>query len=251
VGGGRDERTGPDEVVEQRLGERRALGRVGAGAELVEEDERAGPAASTIRVIERRWPENVDRLWAIDCSSPMSAKTSRKTGRREPASAGMCRPAWCMSASRPSVRRRDGLAAVFGPGDDQRREAVAEPDVDRHDASREAGVAGAEEDDLRARRRLGAGPVHVGRETRLRGPEVEAGERRQRLPERGGVGRDQRGQLVEDPLDLLPLRDLRLAPGVAELDAISGSTKSVEPLPDVSWTMPLTRDLASALTGTT
>ena len=41
VGRGRDERAGPDEVVEQRLGERRALGRVGAGAELVEQDERA------------------------------------------------------------------------------------------------------------------------------------------------------------------------------------------------------------------
>ena len=41
VGRRGDERPGPDEVVEQRLGERRALGRVGAGAELVEQDERA------------------------------------------------------------------------------------------------------------------------------------------------------------------------------------------------------------------
>ena len=43
VGRRRDERAGPDEVVEQRLGQRRALGRVGPGAELVEQDERARP----------------------------------------------------------------------------------------------------------------------------------------------------------------------------------------------------------------
>ena len=41
VGRGRDERAGPDEMVEQRLGQRRALGRVRPGAELVEQDERA------------------------------------------------------------------------------------------------------------------------------------------------------------------------------------------------------------------
>ena len=74
-----------------------------------------GPAASTIASIRLRWPLNVERLWAIDCSSPMSAKTSRKIGRRLPASAGTCRPAWCMSASRPSVRSVTVLPPVFGP----------------------------------------------------------------------------------------------------------------------------------------
>jgi hypothetical protein len=33
--------------------------------------------------------------------------------------------------------------------------------------------------------------------------------------------------------------------------ATSGSTNSVWPLPEASWTMPFTRDRASALTGTT
>ena len=74
-----------------------------------------GPAASTIRMIERRCPENVDSDWAIDCSSPMSAKTSRKIGSRLPAAAGMCRPAWCISASSPSVRSVTVLPPVFGP----------------------------------------------------------------------------------------------------------------------------------------
>ena len=66
-------------------------------------------------MIERRWPENVDSDWAIDCSSPMSANTSRSTGSTEPASAGTWSPAWCMSASRPSVRSATVLPPVFGP----------------------------------------------------------------------------------------------------------------------------------------
>ena len=74
-----------------------------------------GPAASTMRMIERRWPENVESDWAIDCSSPMSAKTSRQTGSRLPGSAGTWRPAWCIRLRRPSVRRVTVLPPVFGP----------------------------------------------------------------------------------------------------------------------------------------
>src|SRR4026209_1124587 len=54
-----------------------------------------------MRTIERRWPENVESDWAIDCSSPMSANTSRNTGRREPASAG--------------TDRKSGSAGMPGP----------------------------------------------------------------------------------------------------------------------------------------
>ena len=43
VGRRRHERAGPDEMVEERLGERRALGRVRPGAQLVEQHERPGP----------------------------------------------------------------------------------------------------------------------------------------------------------------------------------------------------------------
>ena len=71
-----------------------------------------GPgAASTIRVIDRRWPENVDSDWAIDCSSPMSANTSRKTGRREPASAGHVEAGLVHQREQPERAQRDGLAA--------------------------------------------------------------------------------------------------------------------------------------------
>ena len=74
-----------------------------------------GPAASTIRMIERRCPEKVESDWAIDCSSPMSAKMSRQTGSRLPGSAGMWSPAWCIRLSRPSVRSVTVLPPVFGP----------------------------------------------------------------------------------------------------------------------------------------
>ena len=66
-------------------------------------------------MIDRRWPENVERHWAMDCSSPMSANTSPNTGSREPASAGTWSPAWCISASRPSVRSATVLPPVLGP----------------------------------------------------------------------------------------------------------------------------------------
>ena len=62
-----------------------------------------------------RCPENVLRLAAIDCSSPMSANTDRKTGSREPSAAGTCRPAWAMRASSPAVLRATVLPPVFGP----------------------------------------------------------------------------------------------------------------------------------------
>ena len=79
-------------------------------------------------------------------------------------------------------------------------------------------MAGAEEDDLGPIGGVGPDPVHVGRERRLRRPEVEPGERVERLAELLGVRGDERRQLVEDPLDLLLLGRLRLPPGVAELD---------------------------------
>src|SRR4029078_2628884 len=42
--------------------------------------------------------------------------------------------------------------------------------------------------------------------------------RRERLAQGDRVRGDERRELVEDPLDLLPLGDLRLAPGAPELD---------------------------------
>ena len=60
-------------------------------------------------------PEKVLRLAAIDCSSPMSANTDRNTGTREPAAAGMCRPACAISDSSPAVFSATVFPPVFGP----------------------------------------------------------------------------------------------------------------------------------------
>ena len=178
-----------------------------------------GPAASTIRMIERMWPENVDSDWAIDCSSPMSAKTSRKIGSRQPGAAGTCRPGLVHQREQPERAQRDRLAAGVRAGDDERGEAVAEADVDRARRGR-SGPGGAP----RAARpparfdRLGAGRAHLAGELRLGRPRSRTGQGGERLAQRPGVRADERGQLVEDPLDLLLLGELRLAPGVAELD---------------------------------
>ena len=87
-------------------------------------------------MIERRWPENVDSDWAIDCSSPMSANTSRNTGSFEPGLGRDVEPGLVHEGEQPERPQRDGLAAGVGPGDHERRVAVAEPEVDRHHAAR-------------------------------------------------------------------------------------------------------------------
>ena len=59
--------------------------------------------------------ENVLRLASIDCSSPMSAKSDRKTGSRDPSAAGMRSPACAINASSPAVFSATVLPPVFGP----------------------------------------------------------------------------------------------------------------------------------------
>ena len=59
--------------------------------------------------------ENVLRLASIDCSSPMSAKSERNTGSRDPSAAGMRSPACAIIASSPAVLSATVLPPVFGP----------------------------------------------------------------------------------------------------------------------------------------
>ena len=79
-------------------------------------------------------------------------------------------------------------------------------------------MAGRQQDRLGPLGRLGAAGAQLGCERRLGRPEVELGERPERLAQGVRVGRHERRQLVEDARDLLGLGDLRLAPGVAQLD---------------------------------
>src|SRR3954471_2009530 len=59
--------------------------------------------------------EKVLRLASIDCSSPMSAKSDRNTGRREPSAAGMRRPDCAIRTKSPAVFSATVLPPVFGP----------------------------------------------------------------------------------------------------------------------------------------
>ena len=170
-------------------------------------------------MIERRWPENVDSDWAIDCSSPMSANTSRNTGSTGARLGRDVEPGLVHQGEQPEGAQRDRLAAGVGARDDERRVAVAEPEVDRHDAPGEPRVARREQDDLLVRRpRAGRIAVQLRGQLRLGRPEVELGERLERLARASSRWRPTSArQLVEDPALLLVDRGLRLAPGVAQL----------------------------------
>ncbi len=218
VGRRRDQGAGPDEMVEQGLRERRALGRVRPGTELVEQHERAGaglgddPDDRAEMAGEGRQGLR-DRLLVADVGEHVAPDREPAPSLGRDVEAGLVH-----QAEQPERAQGDGLAAGVGAGHDERRVAVTEPDIDRDDTARQAGMPGRQQHDLGPFRRLGPGAVDVGGEGCLGGPEVEPGEGLERLPEGVGVGRYQRRQLVEDPRDLLGLGDLGLAPRVAELD---------------------------------
>ena len=173
-----------------------------------------------MRTIERRWPLNVESDCATDCSSPMSAKTSRKTGSRLPGAAGTCSPDWCISASRPSGPQRDGLAARVGAGDDERRVVAAEADVDGHDiAPTDPGGAPTAAPPLAASRSSARAPSQLLGEPRLGRPEVEL------RPAPRASRRRASACVATSPESSSRMRssstcdrELCLAPGVAQLD---------------------------------
>ena len=214
----------------------------------------AGPAASTKRTTLRRWLEKVDSDCAMLCSSPMSAMTRRKTGRRAPSAAGTRSPAWCMSASRPSVLSADRLAAGVRPGDDQG--AVAEP------------IAEAQVDGDGARRPAADGARRAARprpSDRRRAHGVHPRRRAARVPSTGRLAPGRRELARSDSLRASTSRDsssrIRSSSRCGASDAsvqallrsttVSGSMKSVAPDALWSWTMPLTLPLASARIGIT
>ena len=171
-------------------------------------------------MIERRWPENVESDWAIDCSSPMSAKTSRKIGSREPAVGRDVQAGLVHQREQAERPQRDGLAAGVRAGDDERGVAVAEPDVDRDDAPGQARDGARRAGRPRARSAVSARIAVHARPASCALAAQKSNRASASSVSRSwlGVRGDERRQLVEDPLDLLLLGDLRLAPGVAELD---------------------------------
>ena len=61
------------------------------------------------------WEEKVDRDWAMDCSSPMSASTRWQTRTVLPSPTGIWSPHWAMRVSRPMVFKVTVLPPVLGP----------------------------------------------------------------------------------------------------------------------------------------
>ncbi len=205
-------------MVEQGLGESRALGRVGPGAELVEQDEGAGSRLGHDRrdppqVARERRQRLRDRLLIPDVREHVAPHGQATAGLGGDVETGLMH-----QAQEPEGPQGDGLATGIRAGHDEGRVAVADTDVDRDDATAQTGVACRQQHDLGPVGGLGAGGVHLGREDSLGGPQVEARERVEGLTQTRPVDRDERRQLVEDARDLLTLGDLRLAPRIAELD---------------------------------
>ncbi len=209
------------------------------------------PASSTILTIERRWPLKVDSDCAMDCSSPMSAKTSRKIGRRLPAAAGTCRPAWCISESSPMVRSVTVLPPVLGP--------VMTTAVYSPPRRRVIGTTRPVRPGWRAEIRTTSCSRTVSGRTALSSPAKRAlAAQKSKLasassvsasgPECVATRADSSSRMRSSSVCTLSWASRQALPSST---AISGSMKSVWPLPDWSWTMPRTLLLASARTGTT
>ncbi len=217
VGRGRDQRTRPDEAVEQRLSQCRALRRVGPGAQFVEQHQAPRPGSfyhpdDGTQVAAEGGQRLGDRLLVPDVGEDITQHRQLRTG-----SGRHVKPGLMHQAQQAQRAQGDRLAARVGPGDHQGRVAVAEADVYRHHTAGQAGVARAEQDYLRPLGDLGGGRIHLLGQSGLGGPEVEAGQGIQRLPERAGLRGHLGRQLIQNALDLGPLRNLRLAPGVAQL----------------------------------
>ena len=218
VGRRRDEGARAQEVVEERLGQRGALGGVGAGAQLVEQDERVRTGGlrdpdDRAEVPGERRERLRHGLLVADVGEdvPEDGQPAARVGRH-------VEPRLVHEREKAERAKGDRLPARVRPGHEERLEIRPQLHVDRNDRPREAGMAGAPQGDLRPRADLGPGCVELLRQARLRAPEVEAGQRPEQLAERPGLAGHERRQLVEDALHLLLLGHLRLAPRVAQLD---------------------------------
>ena len=173
----------------------------------------SAPRAARIAIRRRTCAEKVERLSAIDWSSPMSASTRSKTGSRARA-AGTRRPHWCSIASRPSVLSATVLPPVLGPDTTSART----PSSGRSIGTAEAGSSSG----WRAARSSTSPPARPGSRprpatARPRQRQVEPGERGREVVERRALVADQARQRPQDPLLLLGLLGGQLAGPVVRL----------------------------------
>ena len=208
-----------------------------------------GPVAARIATRRRTWAEKVDRLSAIDWSSPMSASTRSNTGRRARA-AGTRRPHWWSIASRPSVFSATVLPPVFGP----RPPAPGRPRAAGRSARPPPGRAAdggprAGRPRRPARRGIRATPARgpPGR-ARGRGAASAAVSRRPRATRSSPTSREstRRMRASSSGSAAASSRTLLFAS-----TSSMGSMKSVCPEPELSWTMPGTAERDDAFTAST
>ena len=136
VGGRGDHRSGVEQARDDGHGQRRALGGIGPGADLVEQHERRRPGgldeAHDVAQVAAEGGERLrDALLVADVGhDPAEDRQARPIGRRH------AQP--CLVHEREQAERleADRLAAGVRPGDDEGAvaEAVAEAQVDRHGA---------------------------------------------------------------------------------------------------------------------
>ena len=199
-------------------GERRALGRVGAGAELIEEDERAVVAliedADDIRHVRGEGGEALlDALLIADVCHDLLEHGQARAVRCRNVQAALRH-----HGEQADRLERDGFAAGIRAGDDEGVKVAAERDVDRDDdVLGDQRMAGAPERDA-ALREHGGGAVEPVGQLRLGEDEVEPDEHVEIegdvLAVRGAVG----GELHEDALDLGLLLRAQFAQLVVRLD---------------------------------
>ena len=199
---GGDERAALARVLDDGDGQRRALGRVRAGAELVEQQQRPVVAllehAHGVRHVRReRGQRLLDALLIADVGHDLvEHRHGAAVGARD------VQAALRHGREQTDGLERDGLAAGVWAGDDERVEFAAERNIDRHSGVlRQQRMARAAQLQVLVRQ-LRRDRVELVGELCLGKNEVEAHEHvkvaRDVLPVRGALGRE----LSEDALDL-------------------------------------------------
>ena len=194
------------------------------------------------------WPEKVERLISIDCWSPMSASTWSKTGSAA-VSAGGRRPDWCSSAARPSVFSATVLPPVFGPLMTSARRSPRSRSIGTAasrraaDAARRAAAPRRTTSTGAPRQRRESVPRASARSIRpVASTSAERAARRSPTP-----AESSRRIRSTSSRSALAASDWRLFSSTTS----NGSTNSVCPESEESWTMPGTLRRALALTAST
>ncbi len=204
-----------DELAEQCAGERRALDRVGAGGDLVEQHERPRRRrledVHEIAEVSREGRERRrDGLLVADVGQHVGEdRQTRALGRDVQA-------ALVQQRAQPERLQRDRLAARVGSAEHEHPDA-REREIDRHDGRRiEQRMAGGDELDVAGRLDRAAAPA--ARERSAGERDVDRGQHLDGVRKLVRVVADMPRELGQDPRHLVALVALELAQPVGELD---------------------------------